>query len=122
MQQTWTGPTVVGVPIREEEWEVACLRVRLTQLQAPVPWLPLLDHPQIASHLLAMTKSARPIYLTRMMPPRPGVVEAFRDLDTCLEECFEQLFPSGILSGGSRGWLACSCTFLPEWEALAFVQ
>ncbi|CAI5458948.1 unnamed protein product [Closterium sp. Yama58-4] len=36
MQQTWTGLTVVGVPIGEEEWEVASLRGRLTQLHAPV--------------------------------------------------------------------------------------
>ncbi|CAI5477839.1 unnamed protein product [Closterium sp. Yama58-4] len=71
MQQTWTGLTVVGVPIGEEDWEVASLRRRLTELHAPVPWLPLLDHPQIASHLLAIAVSARPIYLTRTMPPRP---------------------------------------------------
>ncbi|CAI5482229.1 unnamed protein product [Closterium sp. Yama58-4] len=93
MQQTWTGLTVVGVPIGEEDWEVASLRRRLTELHAPVPWLPLLDHPQIASHLLAIAVSARPIYLTRTMPPRPEVVEAFRDWDTKLEDCFEELFP-----------------------------
>ncbi|CAI7789955.1 unnamed protein product [Closterium sp. NIES-54] len=29
------------------------------------------------------------------MPPRPEVVEAFRDWDSCLEDCFEQLFPPG---------------------------
>ncbi|CAI5468948.1 unnamed protein product [Closterium sp. Yama58-4] len=93
MQQTWTGLTVVGVPIGEEDWEVASLRRRLTELHAPVPWLPLLDHPQIASHLLAIAVSARPIYLTRTMPPRPEVVEAFRDWDMKLEDCFEELFP-----------------------------
>ncbi|CAI7781196.1 unnamed protein product [Closterium sp. NIES-54] len=29
------------------------------------------------------------------MPPRPEVVEAFRDWDCCLEDCFEQLFSHG---------------------------
>ncbi|CAI5990786.1 unnamed protein product [Closterium sp. NIES-65] len=38
---------------------------------------------------------ARPMYLARTMPPRPEVVEAFRDWDSCLEDCFEQLFPPG---------------------------
>ncbi|CAI5997670.1 unnamed protein product [Closterium sp. NIES-65] len=35
------------------------------------------------------------MYLARTMPPRPEVVEAFRDWDSCLEDCFEQLFPPG---------------------------
>ncbi|CAI6011584.1 unnamed protein product [Closterium sp. NIES-65] len=95
MQRVDEGLTVVGVPIGEEVWEVVRLRERLRQLQAPLPWLPLLDHPQMASHLLAIAISARPMYLARTMPPRPEVVEAFRDWDSCLEDCFEQLFPPG---------------------------
>ncbi|CAI5980742.1 unnamed protein product [Closterium sp. NIES-65] len=95
MQRMDEGLTVVGVPIGEEVWEVVRLRERLRQLQAPLPWLPLLDHPQMASHLLAIAVSARPMYLARTMPPRPEVVEAFRDWDSCLEDCFEQLFPPG---------------------------
>ncbi|CAI5963912.1 unnamed protein product [Closterium sp. NIES-65] len=95
MQRVEEGLTVVGVPIGEEGWEVTRLRERLRQLQAPLPWLPLLDHPQMASHLLAIAVSARPMYLARTMPPRPEVVEAFRDWDSCLEDCFEQLFPPG---------------------------
>ncbi|CAI7865517.1 unnamed protein product [Closterium sp. NIES-53] len=35
------------------------------------------------------------MYLARTMPPRPEVVDAFRDWDSCLEDCFEQLFPPG---------------------------
>ncbi|CAI5983640.1 unnamed protein product [Closterium sp. NIES-65] len=93
MQRVDEGLTVVGVPIGEEVWEVVRLRERLRQLQAPLPWLPLLDHPQMASHLLAIAVSARQMYLARTMPPRPEVVEAFRDWDSCLEDCFEQLFP-----------------------------
>ncbi|CAI5979932.1 unnamed protein product [Closterium sp. NIES-65] len=95
MQRVDEGLTVVGVPIGEEVWEVVRLRERLRQLQAPLPWLPLLDHPQMASHLLAIAVSARPMYLARTMPPRPEVVEAFRDWDSCLEDCFEQVFPPG---------------------------
>ncbi|CAI5961321.1 unnamed protein product [Closterium sp. NIES-65] len=95
MQRVDEGLTVVGVPIGEEVWEVVRLRERLRQLQAPLPWLPLLDHPQMASHLLAIAISARPMYLARTMPSRPEVVEAFRDWDSCLEDCFEQLFPPG---------------------------
>ncbi|CAI7779223.1 unnamed protein product [Closterium sp. NIES-53] len=95
MQRVDGGLTVVGVPIREEVWEVVRLRERLRQLQAPLPWLQLLDHPQMASHLLAIAVSARPMYLARTMLPRPEVVEAFRDWDSCLEDCFEQLFPPG---------------------------
>ncbi|CAI5979922.1 unnamed protein product [Closterium sp. NIES-65] len=95
MQRVDEGLTMVGVPIGEEVWEVVRLRERLRQLQAPLPWLPLLDHPQMASHLLAIAISARPMYLARTMPPRPEVVEAFRDWDSCLEDCFEQLFPPG---------------------------
>ncbi|CAI5953250.1 unnamed protein product [Closterium sp. NIES-64] len=79
MQRVDEGLTVVGVPIGEEVWEVVRLRERLRQLQAPLPWLPLLDHPQMASHLLAIAVSVRPMYLARTMPPRPEVVEAFRD-------------------------------------------
>ncbi|CAI5992904.1 unnamed protein product [Closterium sp. NIES-65] len=71
MQRVDEGLTVVGVPIGEEVWEVVRLRERLRQLQAPLPWLPLLDHPQMASHLLAIAVSARPMYLARTMPPRP---------------------------------------------------
>ncbi|CAI5954775.1 unnamed protein product [Closterium sp. NIES-65] len=33
------------------------------------------------------------MYLARTMAPRPQVVEAFRDWDSCLEDCFKQLFP-----------------------------
>ncbi|CAI7765217.1 unnamed protein product [Closterium sp. NIES-53] len=95
MQRVDEGLTVVGVPIGEEVWEVVGLRERLRQLQAPLSWLQLLDHPQMASHLLAIAVSARPMYLARTMPPRPEVVEAFRDWDGCLEDCFEQLFPPG---------------------------
>ncbi|CAI5982051.1 unnamed protein product [Closterium sp. NIES-65] len=95
MQRVDEGLTVVGVSIGEEVWEVVRLRERLRQLQAPLPWLPLLDHPQTASHLLAIAVSARPMYLARTMPPRPEVVEAFRDWDNCLEDCFERLFPPG---------------------------
>ncbi|CAI5969027.1 unnamed protein product [Closterium sp. NIES-65] len=95
MQRVDEDLTVVGVPIGEEVWEVVRLRERLRWFQAPLPWLPLLDHPQMASHLLAIAISARPMYLTRTMPPRPEVVEAFRDWDSCLEDCFEQLFPPG---------------------------
>ncbi|CAI5946643.1 unnamed protein product [Closterium sp. NIES-65] len=95
MQRVEEGLTVVGMPIGEEGWEVTRLRERLRQLQAQLPWLPLLDHPQMASHLLAIAVSARPMYLARTMPPRPEVVEAFRDWDSCLEDCFEQLFPPG---------------------------
>ncbi|CAI5958982.1 unnamed protein product [Closterium sp. NIES-65] len=95
MQRVEEGLTVVGVPIGEEGWEVTRLRERLRQLQAPLPWLPLLDHPQMASHLLAIAVSAHPMYLVRTIPPRPEVVEAFRDWDSCLEDCFEQLFPPG---------------------------
>ncbi|CAI5985258.1 unnamed protein product, partial [Closterium sp. NIES-64] len=87
MQRVDEGLTVVGVPIGEEVWEVVRLRERLRQLQAPLPWLPLLDHPQMASHLLAIAVSARPMYLARTMPPRLEVVEAFRDWDSCLEDC-----------------------------------
>ncbi|CAI5968430.1 unnamed protein product [Closterium sp. NIES-64] len=71
MQRVDEGLTVVGVPIGKEVWEVVRLRERLRQLQAPLPWLPLLDHPQTASHLLAIAVSARPMYLARTMPPRP---------------------------------------------------
>ncbi|CAI7743375.1 unnamed protein product [Closterium sp. NIES-54] len=95
MQRVDEGLTVVGVPIGEEVWEVVRLRERLRQLQAPLPWLQLLDHPQMASHLLAIAVSAQPMYLAWTMPPRPEVVEAFRDWDSCLEDCFEQLFPPG---------------------------
>ncbi|CAI7783286.1 unnamed protein product [Closterium sp. NIES-54] len=95
MQQSWTGLTVVGVPIGEEDWEVARLRERLAQPQLPLPWLPVLNHPHIASHLLAVAVFARPIFLTRIVPPRPDVVNAFRDWDGALVECFEQLFPPG---------------------------
>ncbi|CAI7884160.1 unnamed protein product [Closterium sp. NIES-53] len=95
MQWVDEGLTVVGVPIREEVWEVVRLRERLRRLQAPLPWLQLLDHPQMASHLLAIAVSARPMYLARTMPPCPEVAEAFRDWDSCLEDCFEQLFPPG---------------------------
>ncbi|CAI7786014.1 unnamed protein product [Closterium sp. NIES-54] len=95
MQRVDEGLTVVGVPIGEEVWEVVWLRERLRQLQAPLPWLQLLDHPQMASQLLAIAVSAWPMYLARTMPPRPEVVEAFRDWDSCLEDCFEQLFPHG---------------------------
>ncbi|CAI7879507.1 unnamed protein product [Closterium sp. NIES-53] len=95
MQRVDEGLTVVGVPIGEEVWEVVRLRERLRQLQAPLPWLQLLDHPQMASHLLAIAVSARPMYLARTMPPRPEVVEAFRDWDSCSEDFFEQLFPPG---------------------------
>ncbi|CAI6009537.1 unnamed protein product [Closterium sp. NIES-65] len=70
MQQVDEGLILVGVPIGEEVWEMA-------------------------SHLLAIAVSARPMYLARTMPPRPEVVEAFRDWDSCLEDCFEQLFPPG---------------------------
>ncbi|CAI5946737.1 unnamed protein product [Closterium sp. NIES-65] len=35
------------------------------------------------------------MYLARTMPPRLEVVEAFRDWDSCLEDCFKQLFPPG---------------------------
>ncbi|CAI5939342.1 unnamed protein product [Closterium sp. NIES-64] len=76
MQRVDEGLTVVGVPIGEEVWEVVRLRERLRQLQAPLPWLPLLDHPQMASHLLAIAVSARPMYLARTMPSRPeGLIE-----------------------------------------------
>ncbi|CAI5969045.1 unnamed protein product [Closterium sp. NIES-65] len=95
MQRVDEGLTVVGVPIGEEVWEVVRLRERLRQLQAPLPWLPLLDHPQMASHLLAIAVSARPMYLARTMPLRLEIVEAFRDWDSYLEDCFEQLFPPG---------------------------
>ncbi|CAI7774584.1 unnamed protein product [Closterium sp. NIES-54] len=84
-----------GVPIGAKDWEVARLRERLRQQQTPLPWLPLLDHPQIASHLLAIAISARPMYLARTVPPRPEVVDAFSDWDSSLEDCFEQLFSSG---------------------------
>ncbi|CAI6012623.1 unnamed protein product [Closterium sp. NIES-65] len=47
------------------------------------------------SHLLAIAVSSRPMYLARTVPPRPGVVDAFSDWDSSLEDCFEQLFPSG---------------------------
>ncbi|CAI5981979.1 unnamed protein product [Closterium sp. NIES-65] len=94
MQRVDEGLTVVGVPIGEEVWEAVRLRERLRQL-APLPWLPLLDHPQMASHLLAIAVSARPMYLARTMPPRLEVVEAFRDWDSCLDDCFERLFPPG---------------------------
>ncbi|CAI5974907.1 unnamed protein product [Closterium sp. NIES-64] len=77
MQRVDEGLTVVGVPIGEEVWEVVRLRERLRQLQAPLPWLPLLDHPQTASHLLAIAVSARPMYLARTMLPRP---EFYHDL------------------------------------------
>ncbi|CAI5982707.1 unnamed protein product [Closterium sp. NIES-65] len=52
---------------------------------------------RMASHLLAIAVSARPMYLAGLCPdrPRPEVVEAFRDWDSCLEDCFEQLFPPG---------------------------
>ncbi|CAI7905908.1 unnamed protein product [Closterium sp. NIES-54] len=60
MQRMEEGLAVVGVPIGEEDWEVA-----------------------------------RPMYLAGTMPPRPEVVEAFRDWDSCLEDCFEQLFKPG---------------------------
>ncbi|CAI7830711.1 unnamed protein product [Closterium sp. NIES-53] len=60
------------------------LRERLRQLQTPLPCLPLLDHPQMASHLLAIAVSAR-----------PEVVDTFSDWDSSLEDCFEQLSPSG---------------------------
>ncbi|CAI7900034.1 unnamed protein product [Closterium sp. NIES-54] len=93
MQRVEVGLTVVGVPIGEEDWEVVRLRERLRQLQAPLPWLPLLDHPQMTSHLLAIAVSTRPMYLARTMPPRPEVVEAFRDWDSYLEDCFEQILP-----------------------------
>ncbi|CAI7825137.1 unnamed protein product [Closterium sp. NIES-54] len=95
MQRVDEGLTVVGVPIGEEVWEVVRLREQLRQFQAPLPWLQLLDHPQMASHLLAIAISARPMYLARTMLPRPEVVEAFMDWDSCLEDCFEQLFPRG---------------------------
>ncbi|CAI7924140.1 unnamed protein product [Closterium sp. NIES-53] len=55
----------------EEDWEVSHLRERLRQLQTPLPWLSLLDHPQMASHLQAVDVSARPMYLAQTMPPRP---------------------------------------------------
>ncbi|CAI5948723.1 unnamed protein product [Closterium sp. NIES-65] len=71
MHRVDEGLTVVGAPIGEEVWEVVWLRERLRQLHAPLPWLPLLDHPQMASHLLAIAVSARPMYLARTMPPRP---------------------------------------------------
>ncbi|CAI6005397.1 unnamed protein product [Closterium sp. NIES-64] len=86
--QRMEGLTVVGVPIGEEDWEVARLRERLRQLQGPLPWLPLLDHPEMASHLLAIAVSARPMYLARTMPPRPDVVEAFRDRFGYFDEDF----------------------------------
>ncbi|CAI5961296.1 unnamed protein product [Closterium sp. NIES-65] len=54
MQREEEGLTVVGVPIGEEDWEVVRLRKRLRELQAPLLWLPLLDHPHMASHLLAI--------------------------------------------------------------------
>ncbi|CAI7795139.1 unnamed protein product, partial [Closterium sp. NIES-54] len=84
-----------GGSIGAEDWEVARLREWLRQLQTPLPWLPLLDHPQMASHLLAIAVSARPMYLAWTMPPRPEVVDAFSDWDSNLEECFEQLSSSG---------------------------
>ncbi|CAI5939585.1 unnamed protein product [Closterium sp. NIES-65] len=71
IQQVEEGLTVVGVPIGEEDWEMA-------------------------SHLLAIAVSAQPMYLARTMLPRPEVVEAFRNWDSCLEDCFEQLFPPSI--------------------------
>ncbi|CAI7863158.1 unnamed protein product [Closterium sp. NIES-53] len=89
MQRVEEGLTVVGIPIGAEDWEVARLWEQLRQLQTPLPWLPLLDHPQMASHLLAISFSAQPMYLARTVPPRPEVV------DSSLEDCFEQLFPSG---------------------------
>ncbi|CAI7902997.1 unnamed protein product [Closterium sp. NIES-54] len=89
MQRVEEGLTVVGIPIGAEDWEVARLWEQLRQLQTPLPWLPLLDHPQMASHLLAIAFSAQPMYLARTVPPRPEVV------DSSLEDCFEQLFPSG---------------------------
>ncbi|CAI5956720.1 unnamed protein product [Closterium sp. NIES-64] len=45
MQRVEEGLTLVGVPIGEEDWEVARLRERLRQLQGPLQWLPFLDHP-----------------------------------------------------------------------------
>ncbi|CAI7846908.1 unnamed protein product [Closterium sp. NIES-53] len=93
MQLSWTGLTVVRVPIGEEDWEVVRLRERLSPLQSPLPWLPILNHLEIASHLLAVAVSARPLFLTRTVPPRPEVIDTFRDWDGALEECFEQLFP-----------------------------
>ncbi|CAI5962986.1 unnamed protein product [Closterium sp. NIES-65] len=105
MQRVDEGLTVVDVPIGEEVWEVVRLRERLRQLQAPLPWLPLLNHPQMASHLLAIAVSARPMYLARTMPPRLEVVEAFRDWDSCLEDCFEQLFPPGTWEQDPGGGL-----------------
>ncbi|CAI7798698.1 unnamed protein product [Closterium sp. NIES-54] len=94
MQRVEEGLTVLGVPIGAEDWEVARLQERLWQLQTPLPWLPLLDHPQMASHLLAIAVSMRPMYLAWTVPPRPEVVDAFSDWDNSLEDCFEQLFPS----------------------------
>ncbi|CAI7818634.1 unnamed protein product [Closterium sp. NIES-53] len=70
MQLSWTGLIVVGVPIGEEDWEAARLRERLAHMQSPLPWLPVLNHPRIASHLLAVAVSARPIFLTRTVPVR----------------------------------------------------
>ncbi|CAI7854774.1 unnamed protein product [Closterium sp. NIES-54] len=95
MQRVEEGLTVVGVPIGEEDWDVVRLRERLRQLQAPLPWIPLLDHPHMASHLLAIAVSAWPMYLARTMLPRPEVVEAVSDWDRRLEDYFEQLFPPG---------------------------
>ncbi|CAI5946473.1 unnamed protein product [Closterium sp. NIES-65] len=56
------------------------------------------------------------MYLARTMPPRPEVVEAFRDWDSCLEDCFEQLFPPGTWEHDPTGLgaRACSCISLPR--------
>ncbi|CAI5961323.1 unnamed protein product [Closterium sp. NIES-65] len=114
IQRIEEGLTVVGVPIGEEDLEVVRLRARLRQLQAPLPWLPLLDHPQMASHLLAIAVSARPMYLAQTMPLRLEVVEAFRDWDSCLEDCFEQLFPPGTWEQDpDRSRRACMQLHLP---------
>ncbi|CAI7812245.1 unnamed protein product [Closterium sp. NIES-53] len=86
MQRVEEGLTVLGVPIGAEDWEVARLQERLWQLQTPLPWLPLLDHPQMASHLLAIAVSMRPMYLAWTVPPRPEVVDAFSDWDNSLED------------------------------------
>ncbi|CAI7846043.1 unnamed protein product, partial [Closterium sp. NIES-53] len=73
MQQVEEGLTIVGVPIGEEDWEVVRLLEQLRQLQAPLPWLPLLDHPQMASHLITIVVSAQPMYLAQTMLLRPEV-------------------------------------------------
>ncbi|CAI7913449.1 unnamed protein product [Closterium sp. NIES-54] len=90
------GIIVARVPVGEPDFITAELRKRLASLRTAAPWLPRLENPQVAPHLLTVCFSAKPSYLLRTVPPTEDVLEQYNDWDDHLLDTLISLFPPDV--------------------------